>query len=61
MPSFKESDLFCPDTRPIYWQREGARAVVAEALSGRLLMRDAGRLLGVQPAKIKTFAEQLGG
>ncbi len=37
-----------------------ARAVVAEAFSGRLLMREAGKLLGVQPAKIKTFAEQLG-
>jgi Zn-dependent peptidase ImmA (M78 family) len=37
-----------------------ARAVIAEALGGRLLMRDAARLLGVQPAKIKEFAEQLG-
>ena len=36
-----------------------ARAVIAEAKSGRLLMRDAGRLLGVQPAKIDVFAEQL--
>lgn len=37
-----------------------ARAVVAEALSGRLLLRDAGRLLGVQPARIRAFAERLG-
>lgn len=37
-----------------------ARAVIAEALSGRLLLRDAGKLLGVQPAKIRQFAEQLG-
>jgi Zn-dependent peptidase ImmA (M78 family)/transcriptional regulator with XRE-family HTH domain len=36
-----------------------ARAVIAEAKSGRLLMRDAGRLLGVQPSKINVFAEQL--
>jgi Zn-dependent peptidase ImmA (M78 family) len=37
-----------------------AKAVVAEAFSGRMLLRDAGKLLGVQPAKIRTFAEQLG-
>ncbi len=33
-----------------------AKAVTAEALSGRLLLRDAGKLLGVQPAKIRQFA-----
>jgi Zn-dependent peptidase ImmA (M78 family)/transcriptional regulator with XRE-family HTH domain len=32
-------------------------AVIREAHSGRLLIRDAGRLLGVQPAKIGTYAE----
>lgn len=37
-----------------------ARAVIAEAFSGRLLLRDAGRLLGVQPSKIREFAGQLG-
>lgn len=37
-----------------------ARAVIAEAFSGRLLLRDAGRLLGVQPSKIREFADQLG-
>jgi Zn-dependent peptidase ImmA (M78 family)/DNA-binding XRE family transcriptional regulator len=37
-----------------------ARAVIAEALSGRLLLREAGRLLGVQPSKIREFAGQLG-
>lgn len=37
-----------------------ARAVIAEAFSGRLLLRDAGKLLGVQPSKIRDFAEQLG-
>jgi len=33
-----------------------ARAVLAEALSGRLLLRDAGRLLGVQPGKLRLLA-----
>jgi Zn-dependent peptidase ImmA (M78 family)/DNA-binding XRE family transcriptional regulator len=37
-----------------------AQAVVTEALSGRLLLREAGRLLGVQPNKIREFAEQIG-
>lgn len=36
-----------------------ARAVIAETLSGRLLLREAGKLLGVQPAKIRDLAEQL--
>ena len=36
-----------------------ARAVLAEALSGRLLLRDAGRLLGVQPGKLKVLAGEL--
>ena len=34
-------------------------AVVAEALSGRMLLRDAGRLLGINPNKIKTYASTL--
>lgn len=37
-----------------------AKAVVAEAFSGRLLLRDAGKLLGVQPSKIRDFAGKLG-
>lgn len=37
-----------------------AKAVIAEAFSGRLLLRDAGKLLGVQPSKIRDFAGQLG-
>lgn len=37
-----------------------SQAVVSEALSGRLLLREAGRLLGVQPHKIRKFAEQIG-
>ncbi|MET3395598.1 Zn-dependent peptidase ImmA (M78 family)/DNA-binding XRE family transcriptional regulator [Variovorax sp. 1140] len=40
--------------------RRFAQAVVTEALSGRLLLREAGRLLGVQPNKIREFAEQIG-
>jgi Zn-dependent peptidase ImmA (M78 family)/transcriptional regulator with XRE-family HTH domain len=36
-----------------------ARAVLAEALSGRLLLRDAGRLLGVQPGKLQLLAGEL--
>jgi Zn-dependent peptidase ImmA (M78 family)/DNA-binding XRE family transcriptional regulator len=34
-----------------------SHAVVAEALSGRLLLRDAGRLLGISPSKIKTYKD----
>ncbi len=37
-----------------------SRAVLSEALSGRLLLRDAGKLLGIQPAKIRTYAEKVG-
>ena len=37
-----------------------SQAVVTEALSGRLLLREAGRLLGVQPSKIREFAGQIG-
>lgn len=36
-----------------------SRAVVSEALSGRLLLRDAGRLLGVPPGKVRSYAETL--
>lgn len=34
-------------------------AVLAEAQSGRMLLRDAGKLLGVQPAKLKTYGMKL--
>ncbi|GAP35872.1 DNA-binding protein [Piscinibacter sakaiensis] len=37
-----------------------SRAVIAEAFSGRLMLREAGRLLGIQPSRIRGFAEQLG-
>ncbi len=36
-----------------------SRAVLAETMSGRLLLRDAGKLLGMQPAKIRNYAETL--
>ncbi|WP_348970466.1 XRE family transcriptional regulator [Pseudomonas atacamensis] len=36
-----------------------SRAVLNEALSGRLLLRDAGIILGVQPAKLRTLASKL--
>lgn len=35
-------------------------AIVTEALSGRMLLRDAGRLLGVAPHSIKTYARKIG-
>jgi len=37
-----------------------SRAVVTEAFSGRLLLRDAGKLLGVNPSKVKEYAKRLG-
>ncbi|MBT0964006.1 XRE family transcriptional regulator [Denitromonas iodatirespirans] len=36
-----------------------SRAVAAEAMSGRVLLRDAGALLSIHPAKIRTFAGDL--
>lgn len=38
-----------------------SRAVLTETMSGRMLLRDAGRLLGVQPANLKTYANKLTG
>lgn len=35
------------------------RTVLLNALSGRMLLRDAGRLLNVSPAKLKSFAAKL--
>ncbi|MGJ0516091.1 MAG: ImmA/IrrE family metallo-endopeptidase [Methylomicrobium sp.] len=37
-----------------------SKAVVAEALSGRLLLRDAGRLLDMKPNNIQNYAKELG-
>lgn len=36
-----------------------SRAVIAEARSGRLLLRDAGTLLGIGPDKIATYASKI--
>lgn len=36
-----------------------SKAVLIEAMSGRMLLRDAGRLLGVQPAKLRTLASRI--
>jgi Zn-dependent peptidase ImmA (M78 family) len=36
-----------------------SKAVLTETMSGRMLLRDAGRLLGVQPANLKTYANKL--
>jgi len=33
--------------------------VLTEAMSGRMLLRDAGHLLGVQPAKLRTLASKI--
>ena len=53
---------------PTYYQtkkaqisRQFSHAVVTEALSGQMLLRDASELLGgIKPGKIKNFAEELG-
>ncbi|RMU63792.1 putative DNA-binding protein with peptidase domain [Pseudomonas syringae pv. syringae] len=34
-----------------------SRAVLIEAMSGRMLLREAGNLLGIQPAKLRTLAQ----
>jgi len=36
-----------------------SKAVLTEAMSGRMLLRDAGHLLGVQPAKLRTLASRI--
>lgn len=36
-----------------------SKAVLNEAMSGRMLLRDAGHLLGVQPAKLRTLANKI--
>ncbi|WP_323846005.1 XRE family transcriptional regulator [Microbulbifer magnicolonia] len=37
-----------------------SRALVSEALSGRVLLRDAGNLLNMKPYRITTYAKELG-
>lgn len=36
-----------------------SKAVLAETMSGKMLLRDAAKLLGIQPSKIKTYAGSL--
>ncbi|SDO14818.1 Zn-dependent peptidase ImmA, M78 family [Pseudomonas arsenicoxydans] len=36
-----------------------SKAVLTEAISGRMLLREAGNLLGVQPAKLRTLASKI--
>jgi Zn-dependent peptidase ImmA (M78 family) len=55
------------DGGPAYYRTRHAqvsdrfsRAVVSEALSGRLLLRDAGRLLNMKPNHINNYARELG-
>lgn len=36
-----------------------AMAVASEALSGRMLLRDASHLIGIQPSKLKSFAKAI--
>ena len=55
------------DTGPDYYKTKHAqhstnfsKAVVREALAGKLLLRDAGNLLGIKPNKITQFAKELG-
>lgn len=36
-----------------------SEAVLAETFSGRLLLREAGQLLGIQPAKLRNFSDSL--
>ena len=36
-----------------------SKAVLTEAMSGRMLLREAGQLLGVQPAKLRTLASKI--
>lgn len=48
-------------TRKAQISRPFSRAVVGEALSGQLMLREAGELLGgIKPGKIETFARELG-
>lgn len=48
-------------TKKAQISRPFSRAVVGEALSGQLLLREAGELLGgIKPGKIETFAKELG-
>lgn len=47
-------------TRKAQLSTSFSKAVLREALSGKLLLRDAGHLLNIKPHKIETFAKELG-
>jgi Zn-dependent peptidase ImmA (M78 family)/transcriptional regulator with XRE-family HTH domain len=55
------------DSGPTYYRVKGSqiskrfsKALLVEALSGRMLLRDAGKLLNIKPHNIQTFAKELG-
>ncbi len=55
------------DSAPSYYRAQKSqlsenfsRAIVSEALSGRILLRDAGHILGMKPNNIVKFAKELG-
>src|SRR5690606_35702396 len=45
-------------TQPSKVSKRLARAVASEALSGRLLLRDAQQLIGIKPHRLAHFAEK---
>ncbi|WP_019588965.1 MULTISPECIES: ImmA/IrrE family metallo-endopeptidase [unclassified Thioalkalivibrio] len=47
-----------PRVQKVRVSKRFAEAVASEALSGRLLLRDAHRLIGIKPAKIAEFARK---
>ncbi len=61
--SFNESDGGGGDFYAIARNKNSAKfskALLGETLTGRVLLRDASRLLGVAPAKLKTYALEIG-
>lgn len=63
--AFKESEA--TGSGPSYFKVKKAqisqlfsKAVVSEALNGKLLLRDAGWMLGMKPASVTKFAQELG-
>lgn len=47
-------------TRKSQLSEQFSRALLSETLSGRVLLRDAGHLLGIKPHNIQTFAKEFG-
>ena len=61
--SFNESDGGGGNFYAIAQNKNSAKfskALLGETLTGRVLLRDASRLLGVSPAKLKTYAMEIG-